>query len=154
MEGYIELRNMVDVPIHMGEFIFTIYDYFEYIRRNAVDTVRLIVDNIGGITGGIKVAHLAECCGMDCVPHNWGTIFDHAAHFQVELASPNSPFFEMTQMTHTGEKATNRVAYPYMKNGDEIVVDEKGYVHAPKKPGLGYEIDNDKLEGMLERVET
>lgn len=154
IEGFIELRNMVDVPIHMGEFIYTIYDYFEYIRRNATDTVRLITDNIGGITGGIKVARLAECCGMDCVPHNWGTIMDHAAHFHVELASPNSPFFEMTQATRTGEEATNVVTFPYMKDGDGIVVDEEGYVHAPTKPGLGYEIDFNKLEDMLQRVET
>ena len=153
LEGYVELCSMLDVPLHMGEFIYTIYDYFEYIRRNAVDTVRLIVDNIGGITGGLKVAHLAECCGMDCVPHNWGTIMDHAAHFHVELASPNSPFFEMTQQTKTGEVATNTVTFPYMKDGDGITVDEEGYVHAPTKPGLGYEIDHDKLEGMLERVE-
>ena len=35
-----------------------------------------------------------------------------------------------------------------------LAVDDQGYVHAPTKPGLGYEIDHDKLEGMLEKVET
>jgi L-alanine-DL-glutamate epimerase-like enolase superfamily enzyme len=142
---------MLDVPIHMGEFIFSIYDYMEYIRRDAVDVLRFIVDNIGGITGGMKVAHLAECCGLECVPHNWGTIFDHAVHFHCELASPNSPFFEMTQSTRTGETATTTVSYPYMK--DSISVAEDGYVYAPTKPGLGYEIDRDKMEDMLTRVE-
>ena len=95
---------------------------------------------------------LAECCGLECVPHNWGTIFDHAVHFHCELASPNSPFFEMTQSTRTGESATTTVSYPYMK--DSISVAEDGYVYAPTKPGLGYEIDRDKLEDMLTRVET
>ena len=151
IEGYVELRQMLDVPIHMGEFIFSIYDYMEYIRRDAVDVLRFIVDNIGGITGGMKVAHLAECCGLECVPHNWGTIFDHAVHFHCELASPNSPFFEMTQSTRTGESATTTVSYPYMK--DSISVAEDGYVYAPIKPGLGYEIDRDKLEDILTRVE-
>jgi len=153
LEGYIELRDNLDVPIHMGEFIFSVYDYFEYIRRGAVDVVRLIVDNIGGITGGLKVAHLAECCGIECAPHNWGTIYDHAAHFHVELASPNSPFFEMTQSTRTGEEATTSVSYPYMMEGDEIAVDPHGYVQAPTKPGLGYEIDHNRLDDMLERVD-
>ena len=152
IDGYIELRQMLDVPIHMGEFIFTIYDYMEYIRRDAVDVVRFIVDNIGGITGGMKVSHMAECCGLEVVPHNWGTIFDHAVHFHCELAAPNSPFFEMTQQTRDGKSATTVVSSPYIK--DSITVAEDGYVYAPTKPGLGYEIDRDKLEDMLTRVDT
>jgi len=148
IEGYIELRNSLDVPIHMGEFIFTIYDYFEYIRRDAVDVLRFIVDNIGGITGGMKVAKLAEVCGLECAPHNWGSIFDHAVHFHCELASPNCRFFEMTQ-DRTSARTT--VTTPFMK--DSIQVAEDGYVYAPTKSGLGYEIDRDKLEGMLSNVE-
>ena len=46
---------------HIGEFIFSPYDYADYIRRGALDVVRFIVDNIGGISGGMKVARLAEC---------------------------------------------------------------------------------------------
>lgn len=152
IEGYVELRRMLDVPIHMGEFIFSIYDYMEYIRRDAVDVLRFIVDNIGGISGGMKVAHLAECCGMEITPHNWGTIFDHAVHFHCELASPNCWLFEMTQRSRDGSIATTTVTDEFMKDGMSVA--EDGYVHAPTKPGLGYEIDRDKLENMLTGVDT
>ncbi len=139
VEGYVQLRNALDVPIHTGEFIFSIYDYAEYIRRGAVDVLRFIVDNVGGITGGMKIAHLAECHGLMVEPHNWGDTFDHAVHFHCELAIPNGDFFEMKVPQGLGDSV-------YMK--DVIRVEKDGYVYPPKKPGIGYEIDYDKLDDI------
>jgi L-alanine-DL-glutamate epimerase-like enolase superfamily enzyme len=144
IEGLAELCRALDVPIHIGEFIFSIYDFPEYIRRGAVDVLRLIVDNIGGITGAMKVAHLAECFGMECAPHNWGEVFDHAVHFHCELAMPNNVWFEMTAPQGAGDR-------PYMK--DRIRIAKDGYVYAPTKPGLGYELDRDVLDKMTRSIE-
>jgi len=144
VDGLVELCHALDTPIHVGEFIFSVYDYPEYIRRGALDVVRLIVDNIGGITGAMKVAHLAECFGMECAPHNWGEVFDHAVHFHTELAMPNNVWFEMTVPQGAGDR-------PYMK--DRIRIAKDGYVDAPVKPGLGYEIDRDVLDKMTVRIE-
>ena len=144
IEGYVELCRALDVPIHAGEFIFSIYDYAEYIRRGAVDVVRFIVDNVGGITGGMKIAALAECFGMECAPHNWGDTLDHAVHFHCELAMPNNAFFEMTVPQGVLERS-------YMKVRIRIAQD--GYVYAPTKPGLGYEIDRNVLDNLTRRVE-
>ncbi|MBI4661458.1 MAG: hypothetical protein HY735_21765 [Verrucomicrobia bacterium] len=144
IDGLAELCQALDVPIHIGEFIFSPYNYAEYIRRGALDVVRLIVDNIGGITGAMKVAHLAECFGLECAPHNWGDVFDHAVHFHCELAMPNNVWFEMTVPQGTSDR-------PYMK--DRIRTAEDGYVYAPTKPGLGYEIDRDVLDKMTRRIE-
>jgi L-alanine-DL-glutamate epimerase-like enolase superfamily enzyme len=144
IEGYVELCRMLDIPIHAGEFIFSIYDYAEYIRRDAVDVVRFIVDNIGGITGGMKVAAMAECFGLECAPHNWGDALDHAVHFHCELAMPNNVWFEMTVPQGSSDR-------PYVK--DKIRIDKDGYVPAPVKPGLGYEIDHAALDKITVRIE-
>lgn len=144
IDGYAELCRALDVPIHAGEFIFSIYNYSEYIRRGAVDVLRFIVDNVGGITGGMKLANMAECFGMECAPHNWGDTLDHAAHFHCELAMPNNVFFEMT----VPQGAYDR---PYMK--DHIRIAKDGYVYAPAKPGLGYEIDRNVLDNITKRIE-
>ena len=144
IDGLAELCRALDVPIHIGEFIFSIYDFPEYIRRGAVDVLRLVVDNIGGITGAMKVAHLAECFGMECAPHNWGEVFDHAVHFHCELAMPNNVWFEMTAPQGAGDR-------PYMK--DRIRIARDGYVYAPSKPGLGYELDRDVLDKMTRSIE-
>ncbi|HVW22413.1 MAG TPA: enolase C-terminal domain-like protein [Opitutaceae bacterium] len=144
IEGLAQLCRDLDIPIHIGEFLTSIYDYPEYLRRNATDAVRFIVDNVGGITGGLKLAHMAECFEMECVPHNWGEAFNHAVHFHLELAMPNNRWFEMTVPQGSSDR-------PYMK--DKFRIDADGYVRAPTKPGLGYEIDRDALERFLVRVD-
>jgi len=144
IDGLVQLAEALDLPITIGEFIFSPYDYPEYILRGGCDVVRFIVDNIGGITGGMKVGRLAECFSMECQPHNWGTALDHAVHFHCELALPNTTWFEMTQP----QGITDR---PYFK--DQIRIDKEGYVPAPKKPGLGYEIDRGVLDNLTRTIE-
>jgi len=144
IDGLAQLTQALDVPITIGEFIVSPYAYAEYIRRGACDVVRFVVDNLGGITGGMKVARLAECFGMECQPHNWGTALDHAVHFHCELAMPNCLWFEMTQPQGITDQ-------PYFK--DRIRIDKDGYVPAPTKPGLGYEIDRNVLDNLTLRIE-
>ena len=144
IDGLVQLAQALDVPITIGEFIFSPYAYADYIRRGACDVVRFVVDNIGGITGGMKVARLAECFGMECQPHNWGTALDHAVHFHCELAMPNCVWFEMTQPQGITDQ-------PYFK--DRIRIDKDGYVPAPTKPGLGYEIDRNVLDNLTQKME-
>jgi L-alanine-DL-glutamate epimerase-like enolase superfamily enzyme len=144
VDGLVELCRALDIPVHIGEFIFSIYDFPEYIRRGALDVLRFIVDNVGGITGGMKLARLSECFGMECVPHNWGDALDHAVHFHCELAMPNNVWFELTQP----QTASDR---PYIK--DKIRIDKDGYVNAPEKPGLGYEVDRAELERLTKKIE-
>ena len=113
--------------------------------RGALDEVRFIVDNVGGITGGMKVARMAECFNMMCQPHNWGTTLDHAVHLHCELAMPNNIWFEMTQPMGITDR-------PYFK--DQLRIDKDGYIPAPVKPGLGYEFDRGVLDKMMLRVES
>ena len=144
MDGLAALAQALDLPVTIGEFIFSPYDYAAYIRRGCCDEVRFIVDNIGGISGGMKVGHLAELFGMECQPHNWGTALDHAVHFHCELAMPNNTWFEMTQPQGITDQ-------PYFK--DLIRIDKDGYVPAPTKPGLGYELDRDAMDKMTVRID-
>lgn len=144
VEGLVQLTHALDIPVHIGEFIFSPYAYADYIRSGALDVVRFITDNVGGITGGMKIARMAECFGMECAPHNWGETFDHAVHFHCELAMPNNAWFEMTVPQGVGDRS-------YIK--DRIRIAKDGYVDAPTKPGLGYEIDRAVLDSMTKSIE-
>jgi L-alanine-DL-glutamate epimerase-like enolase superfamily enzyme len=144
IDGLVELCQALDVPVVIGEFLTSPYNYGEYIRRRALDEVRFVVDNIGGISGGMKVAQLAEVFSMQCQPHNWGNAFDHAVHFHCELAMPNNQWFEMTAPQGSADRV-------YMKDHFRIAAD--GYVYAPTKPGLGYEMDRDALDRITKRID-
>jgi len=144
IEGLIELRQKLTVPIEVGEFLYSIQGYAEYIRRGALDIVRLISDNVGGITGSFRVGQLADAFGMPCTPHNWGNGFDLAVHFQLELALPNTYWFEMPYPPTLTDR-------PYLK--EKFRIDQDGYVAAFKAPGLGVTLDRDALDKMLVRID-
>lgn len=145
IDGLVELAGRLDVPLHVGEFLASISDFAEYIRRGAVDVVRLIADNVGGISGSMRVGLLADAFGLECTPHNWGNVLDLAVHFHLELALPNAYWFEMP---HPAEYADR----PYHK--DKFRIDKDGYVLAPTAPGLGYPIDRDALDKMIKRIDA
>jgi L-alanine-DL-glutamate epimerase-like enolase superfamily enzyme len=144
LEGLIELRKHLDVPTEVGEFLTDIYDYGEYIKRDAMGIVRLITDNVGGITGSFRVGQLADTFGMPCTPHNWGTFFDVAAAFQVELALPNCYWFEMVWPWEYADR-------PYVDH--KFRVDADGYVQAPTDPGMGYPLNMAVVDKLLVRME-
>ncbi|MGA2213133.1 MAG: mandelate racemase/muconate lactonizing enzyme family protein [Bryobacteraceae bacterium] len=145
LEGLVELAKALDLPLHVGEFLGSISDFAEYIKRGAVDVVRLIADNVGGISGSMRVGMLADAFGLECTPHNWGNVMDLAVHFHLELALPNAFWFEMPQ-------TADLVDRPYHK--DKIRIDKDGYVHAPTAPGLGYPIDRDALDKITKRIDV
>jgi L-alanine-DL-glutamate epimerase-like enolase superfamily enzyme len=144
LDGLVELNRVLDLPLHIGEFLFSIADFAEYIRRGALDVARLIADNVGGISGSMRVGMLADAFNLECTPHNWGNPTDLAVHFHLELALPNAYWFEMPH-------PATAVDRPYHK--DKFRVDKEGYILAPTEPGLGYPIDRAALDKIMKRVD-
>jgi L-alanine-DL-glutamate epimerase-like enolase superfamily enzyme len=143
IEGLVELNRALDLPLHVGEFLFSISDFAEYIRRGALDVVRLIADNVGGISGSMRVGMLADAFNLECTPHNWGNPTDLAVHFHLELAMPNAAWFEMPHPVTTSDR-------PYQA---KFRIDKDGYVLAPTEPGLGYPIDRNELDKIMKRID-
>jgi len=139
----VELNRVLDLPLHVGEFLFSISDFAEYIRRGALDVARLIADNVGGIGGSMRVGALADAFNLECTPHNWGNPTDLAVHFHLELAMPNAYWFEMPHPVTAADR-------PYQP---KFRIDPDGYVLAPTEPGLGYPIDRDALDKILKRID-
>ena len=85
----------------------------------------------GGITPMVKIAHLAEAFRMKCEIHHGGNSLNNVANLHITMAVPNCEYFEVLQPDAA------------QKHGlvQDIEVDSSGLVHAPTKPGLGYEID-------------
>jgi L-alanine-DL-glutamate epimerase-like enolase superfamily enzyme len=143
LDGLVELNRVLDLPLHIGEFLFSIADFAEYIRRGALDVVRLIADNVGGISGSMRVGALADAFNLECTPHNWGNPTDLAVHFHLELAMPNAYWFEMPHPVTAADR-------PYQA---QFRVDKDGYVMAPTEPGLGYPIDRNALDKLMKRID-
>lgn len=143
-EGLIELAAALDLPLHVGEFLYSISDFAEYISKGALDVARLIADNVGGISGSMRVGLLADAFGLECTPHNWGNTLDLAVHFHLELALPNASWFEVPYPPELSD-------HPYFDY--KFRPDKDGYIHAPAEPGIGYPINRAALDKITRRID-
>ena len=98
----------------------------------------MVGDAAGGITAMRKTAHLCEAFNRNFEPHSYGTTLVQAAHLHVMLSMKNCDFMEIP--------VPQGILDVGMK--DVIRVEKDGYVSAPTKPGLGYDIDWDTIKKL------
>jgi L-alanine-DL-glutamate epimerase-like enolase superfamily enzyme len=112
-----------------------------YLTGHVVDSVRSVGDWIGGITPLKKAAGMCEAFGVKYEMHSYGTTLIQAAHLHVMLSIFNCDLVELPVPTGVLDMG--------MKEGIRITKD--GYVNAPTKPGLGYDVDLDALDALTLR---
>ena len=141
--GLAELRRACQVvQVRMFDGVQDIHDYAELIRNRCIDIVAgPPYMPIGEL---MKLAGLAEVNNLNMEPHDFA---GGTASLHVLLAITNGDYFEAA----VPHGVFDEMMYPgvYL---DPVRPDSKGYVHAPTKPGLGYEIDFDEAKKVT--VET
>ena len=131
LEGLAWLRQNLKVQIRAADTAVDIREYSYMIQHGCIDIVAGPLNT--GITELMKLSHLAEVNHLGFEPHNYS---GGAATVHVLLAINNANYYEKT----IPEGYQHETPYPgvYL---DPVQVDKDGYVHAPQKPGLGFEID-------------
>jgi len=89
IEGHVRLGAHTSVPIAVGESLYSMLHFREYLARNACSIVQVDVGRIGGITPWLKVAHLAEAFNVAVCPH-----FLMELHVALCCAVPNARWLE------------------------------------------------------------
>ena len=108
-------------------------------QEGALDVVRLIADNVGGISGSMRVGLLADASGWNARRTTGATCW----------TSPSTSTWSWRCRTPTGSKCRsprNTPTAPY--HNDKFRLDADGYILAPTEPGLGYPIDRAALDKM------
>jgi L-alanine-DL-glutamate epimerase-like enolase superfamily enzyme len=67
--GHAALAAQLDTPIGSGEMLTSAAEVAAYVESGAVDVIMHDAPRIGGITPFLKVAGLAQSCGMIMAPH-------------------------------------------------------------------------------------
>ncbi len=110
------LAAHTSVPIAVGESLYSLSQFKDYLACGGASIVQVDVARIGGITPWIKVAHLAEAHNIPVCPH-----FLMELHVSLVCAIPNAPWLEyipqLDSLTHTGMKMANGHAYPSQNPG-------------------------------------
>ena len=67
--GHAHVRAHGGVPVAIGELLCNRYEFWNYVRADAVDYLQPDVWKVGGITEFLKIAALAQCANLTVSPH-------------------------------------------------------------------------------------
>jgi len=137
LHKYAQLTAALDIPIAGTETTRGCHwGVAQAIQQQAVDIVRADVSWKHGITGTLKIAHLAEAFGMRCEIHTTTMGPLEMANLHVSCAIRNCEYFELFVPEDVFQ-------FP-MKT--KLPVDTNGFIHVPDLPGLGVALDWDEIE--------
>ena len=131
-QALLELSRATTIPLATGERLFTRWQFQNLIQSQAVAVVQPDLSHVGGIFEARKIAAMAEARNIAIAPHCPLGPIALAASLQLDACTPNFLCQEHVTLGETYLKA------PF--------VVEQGYVRVPDAPGLGIELDDDKVE--------
>jgi L-alanine-DL-glutamate epimerase-like enolase superfamily enzyme len=150
IHGYVRLARHLSVPLLATEITPGGLEALPpWITSGATDFLRGDVVIKGGITGLVKIAHLAEAFGMNCEIHDSYNALDNVAALHVALAVHNCDWFEVLAFNPAGAPGLEHWGYGL---ATPLVVDGSGDVRAPAGPGLGVEVDWDLINSSVAGV--
>jgi len=126
VRAHAQLLASTSVPIAVGESMYHLSQFGEYLQQGACSIVQADVARVGGITPWLKIAHLAEAHGISVCPH-----FLMEIHVSLCAAVPNARWLEY--IPQLDDLTTSRLRI------------EDGHALAPGTPGLGIEWDAERL---------
>jgi len=127
VSGHARLAAATSIPVAVGESLYSIGQFRDYLHRDAAGIVQVDVARIGGITPWLKVAHLAESYNVAVCPH-----FLMELHVSLVAAVPNGAYVEHIPQLRSITKSEMRV--------------HDGLALAPTEPGLGIEWDLNEID--------
>ncbi|QDP98407.1 mandelate racemase/muconate lactonizing enzyme family protein [Microlunatus elymi] len=125
--GHARLAAATSIPVAVGESLYSIGQFRDYLQREAAHVIQVDVARIGGITPWLKVAHLAEAHNVAVCPH-----FLMELHVSLVAAVPNGRYVEHIPQLRA-------------VTTEEITIAD-GLAYAPERPGLGIAWDWDALD--------
>ncbi|MFB4266059.1 mandelate racemase/muconate lactonizing enzyme family protein [Nonomuraea sp. GTA35] len=72
--AHVELRRSIDVPVAVGENVYTAYGFRDLLAAGACDVVQPNVVRVGGITPFLRIVELARTYDVPVYPHLLGEV--------------------------------------------------------------------------------
>lgn len=134
---YTELCRALDIPIAATETTRGCHwGVAQVIAQRAADIVRADVSWKDGVTGTLKIAHMAEAFGLNCEIHTTTMNYMDLVNLHVSCAIRNCEYYEYFVPEED-------FRFPMKGN---LPIDENGIITVPKTPGIGGELDWDLIQ--------
>ncbi len=146
-EAFVELRRHTSTPIATGERNYTRWGFKNIITAGGVDIIQPDLSHAGGILECKKIAAMAEAYDVAVAPHCPLGPIALSACAQLDFCTPNAFIQEQSLGIHYN-KGSDLLDYLSDKS---VFSFKDGHIERPTKPGLGIEINEDKVREMAQK---
>jgi len=136
IEGHIRLREHAPLPIAGGEVLTRRQSFTPWIERGALDIVQPDATKVGGLSEVRRILWSAYDHNVLLVTHGWNTAVGLAADLHLAAAHPTARWVEYITPSPYIEEI---LAVPFE-------LDDEGLLAIPTSPGLGIELDRDRVK--------
>jgi len=143
-EQYSELSRTSNIVLAAGERMFSRFEFKCVFERGGIGIVQPDLSHAGGITECMKIASMAEAYDVALAPHCPLGPIALAACLAVDFVSYNAVLQEQSMGIHYNQGAD---LLDYVVNKDDFAIKD-GYIKPLNKPGLGVEVDEDRVKEM------
>lgn len=135
------LNREVDIPIAGGEINVGVHEFKLMLEKGSYDIVQPNCTMSGGMSHIRKIAAIADSFGKICNPHAWIPGLGVLQSMHIVASIPNFTYLEYP---YDPPKITPESFQGIVK--DYYTVDSDGYITMPDKPGLGIDLDEEKIK--------
>ncbi len=144
-----EVTRRVDTLVMADESAWTAHDVLEIAAKNAADVISIYTTKPGGLFKAKQVAAVAQAAGLACnVNGSVETGVGNAANIHLAASTGVVSYGCVVPVSTPREKAHGGIAGIYYS--DDIINEafeySDGDIIVSSKPGLGVELDEDKLK--------
>jgi muconate cycloisomerase len=144
-----EVTRRVDTPIMADESAWTPQDVIEIVQKKAADMISIYTTKPGGMFKAKKVAAIAEAAGLKCnVNGSVETGVGNAANIHLAASTGVVTYGCVVPVSTPAGKGKGGIAGIYYQ--DDIIKEPFQYadgdVIVSSRPGLGIELDEDKVQ--------
>jgi len=138
LEDFVALRKYSKVPISGAEVFTRRQSFMPFLEAGAFDIIQPDVTKVGGISEQRRIVEAADRHGIKYVGHGWNTALGLAADLQMAAAFSNTDYVEYIG----GSRYVDGIL------DTPFGLDEDGYLTIPNAPGLGVDLDSDRVAAL------
>lgn len=138
IDSYRRIKDKISIPLAGAEHEYTRWGFRRFIDAGALDILQPDIYWCGGLSETLKIAACATAHDLITIPHGHSTLA--GIHFSVTQSPIHTPFQEY--LVKWNDIHQHFLAHP--------VRPDRGEIHLPDRPGLGMDLDPDRIEAEEE----
>lgn len=136
-----KVSEATTIPIATGERLATRYEYTALLEQKSCDIFQVDLSGVGGILEAKKIAAMCEAWHTQITTHFWAGPVNFAAQIQLDTCCSNFLIQEAIETMGDFGGFDKVMKKPFCW--------EEGYIIPSKEPGLGIELDEEKIREYI-----